>query len=182
MKASDVDIIMVSGLGDPDDAHWQSRWQARLSSARLLVQDNWHEPEREAWADRVAETVNAATRPVVLVAHSFGIPAVVNAIPKFTADVRGALFVAPPDLRNRKLKPKSLKAFGPYPRDPLPFPSITIASRTDPHSDFAVAEDIAAAWGSLFIDAGEAGHIDAKSGYGPWPEGSLTLAKLLSRL
>lgn len=182
MKASEADILFVPGMGDSGPEHWQTRWESRLSSARRVVQDDWKKPQRQAWADRVAETVNATARPVVLVAHSLGVPTVINAIPKFTADVRGALFVAPPDLQNRKLKPKSLKTFGPYPRDPLPFPSITIASRTDPHSDFAVSEDIAAAWGSLFIDAGEAGHINAESGYGPWPEGSLTLAKLLSRL
>ena len=58
--------------------------------------------------------------------------------------------------------------FGPYPRDPLPFPSIVIASRNDPFCDFDVAEDIAAAWGSLFIDAGQAGHLNSESGYGPW--------------
>ena len=67
--------------------------------------------------------------------------------------------------------------FGPYPREPLPFPSLTIASRNDPFCAFEVAEDIAAAWGSLFIDAGEAGHINADSGTGPgrkarWPSRS----------
>ena len=46
---------------------------------------------------------------------------------------------------------------------------------------FEVAEDIAGAWGSLFIDAGEAGHINAASGHGPWPEGSMTFASFLSR-
>jgi predicted alpha/beta hydrolase family esterase len=182
MKASQADILIVPGMGDSGPEHWQSRWESRLSTARRVVQEDWHKPEREAWAARVAEAVNAAARPVVLVAHSLGVPAVINAIPKFTGDVRGAFFVAPPDLMSRKLRPRSLKSFGPYPRDPLPFPSITIASRNDTYSDFAVAEDIAAAWGSLFIDAGDAGHINTESGYGPWPEGSLTFAKLLSRL
>ncbi len=72
--------------------------------------------------------------------------------------------------------------FGPYPRDPLPFPSVVIASRNDPYGAFEVAEDNAAAWGSLFIDAGESGHLNADSGHGPWPEGSMTFAKFLSQL
>ncbi|MET0575771.1 MAG: alpha/beta hydrolase, partial [Mesorhizobium sp.] len=59
---------------------------------------------------------------------------------------------------------------------------VVIASRNDPYSTFEVAEDIAAAWGSLFIDAGEAGHLNADSGHGPWPEGSMTFAHFLSRL
>ncbi len=63
--------------------------------------------------------------------------------------------------------------FGPYPRDPLPFPSIMIASRNDPFGEYAHAEDIANAWGSFLIDAGESGHINAESGHGhgrkaPW--------------
>lgn len=182
MKASEADILIVPGLGNSGPDHWQSRWQERLSTARRIDQDNWDKPERHAWSTRVAEAVNQTTRPVVLVAHSLGIPAVINAVPRFLADVRGALLVAPPDLESKKLKPHSLKTFGPYPRDPLPFPSITISSRSDPYCDYAVAEDLAAAWGSLFIDAGEAGHINSESGYGPWPEGSLAFAKLLSRL
>ncbi|MDQ2704188.1 MAG: alpha/beta hydrolase, partial [Pseudomonadota bacterium] len=78
--------------------------------------------------------------------------------------------------------PRHLMTFGPYPRDPLPFPSVVIASRNDPYGAFEVAEDNAAAWGSLFIDAGESGHLNADSGHGPWPEGSMTFAKFLSQL
>ena len=65
---------------------------------------------------------------------------------------------------------------------PLPFPSMTVASRNDPFSAYEVTEDIAAAWGSLLLDAGEAGHINSDSGYGPWPEGSIAFARFLSRL
>ncbi|AQT42752.1 hypothetical protein BBC0178_012850 [Bartonella apihabitans] len=72
--------------------------------------------------------------------------------------------------------------FGPYPRDRLPFPSIVIASRNDEYCDFAVAEDIAKDWGSLFIDAGEAGHINSASGYGPWPEGLMVFSQFLGKL
>ncbi|WP_274629214.1 RBBP9/YdeN family alpha/beta hydrolase [Arvimicrobium flavum] len=182
MKASEADIVIVPGLGNSGPDHWQSRWETRLSTARRVVQDDWLFPEREPWVSRVADTVNRAERPVVLVAHSLGVPTAINAIPKFETAVRGALFVAPPDLERPNLKPKMAKPFGPYSRDPLPFPSITIASRNDFYCDFAVAEELADAWGSLLVDAGEAGHIDAESGFGPWPEGSLMLAKLLSRL
>ena len=51
-----------------------------------------------------------------------------------------------------------------------------------PDVSYEVAEDIAAAWGSLFMDAGDAGHINAESGFGPWPEGSMTFAKFLQQL
>ena len=72
--------------------------------------------------------------------------------------------------------------FGPYPRDPLPFPSMVAASSNDPFCALDVAEDIAAAWGSVLVHAGEAGHINADSGYGPWPEGTMAFANFLTRL
>jgi len=182
MKVKDADILMVPGYTNAGSDHWQSRWQAKLSTARRVEQTEWSKPVREDWSARVAEAVNEAARPVVIVAHSLGIAATINAIPTFRNFVAGAFLVAPPDVANDKIKPKHLMTFGPYPRDPLPFPSITIASRNDPFCAFEVAEDIAAAWGSLFIDAGEAGHINADSGYGPWPEGSMAFAQFLSRL
>jgi predicted alpha/beta hydrolase family esterase len=31
------------------------------------------------------------------------------------------------------------------------------------------------------VNAGDPGHIDAESGYGPWPEGERLLAKVMAR-
>lgn len=182
MKVKDADILIVPGYTNSGPDHWQSRWEAKLSTARRVEQAEWSKPVREDWTATVAKAVNEAGKPVVLVAHSLGIPSVVQALPLFTKPVAGAFFVAPPDVANPKIRPKHLMTFGPYPRDPLPFPSITIASRNDPYCAFEVAEDIASAWGSLFIDAGEAGHLNSESGHGPWPEGSMTFAQFMSRL
>jgi len=182
MKVKDVDILIVPGYTNSGPDHWQTRWQNRLSTARRVEQAEWSKPVREDWVARVADAVNEAERPVVFVAHSLGIPSVVHAIPEFRNRVAGAFLVAPPDVTNPQIRPKHLMTFGPYPRDPLPFPSITVASRDDPFSSFEAAEDIAGAWGSLFIDAGASGHINSDSGHGPWPEGSMTFAGFLSRL
>ena len=140
MKVKDADILIVPGYTNSGSDHWQSRWQAKLSTARRVEQAEFRKP------------------------------------------VAGAFLVAPPDVANPAIRPKHLMTFVPYPREPLPFPSMTISSRNDPYCAFHVAEDIAAAWGSFFIDAGDAGHINADSGYGPWPEGSMAFAKFLSRL
>jgi predicted alpha/beta hydrolase family esterase len=182
MKVKDTDILFVPGYKNSGPEHWQSRWQERLSTARRVEQAEWTKPVREDWTARMAEAVNETERPVVVVAHSLGVPTVVQALARFRKPVRGAFFVAPPDVANEAVRPRHLMTFGPYPRDPLPFPSIVVASRNDPFCAFGVAEDIAAAWGSLFIDAGEAGHLDADSGYGPWPEGSMAFANFLARL
>lgn len=182
MKASEADILIVPGYTNSGPDHWQSRWQSKLSTARRVEQAEWSKPVRKDWTDKVARAVNKAGRPAVIVAHSLGVSAVVQAVPQFAKPVAGAFLVAPPDVANPEIRPRHLMTFGPYPRDPLPFPSLLIASRNDPFCAFEVAEDIAAAWGSLFIDAGEAGHLNADSGYGPWPEGSLTFARFMSRL
>ncbi|RYC12277.1 RBBP9/YdeN family alpha/beta hydrolase [Ciceribacter ferrooxidans] len=182
MKASDVDILIIPGYTNSGPDHWQSRWQAKLSTARRVEQAEWSKPVKEDWVDRVVEEVNASTRPVVLVAHSLGVATAIHAVPRFTGRIAGAFFVAPPDVANPQIRPKHLMTFGPYPRDPLPFPSITVASRNDPFGAFEQTEDIANAWGSLLLDAGECGHINAESGHGPWPEGTMVFAQFLARL
>ena len=182
MKAKDADILIIPGYTNSGPEHWQTRWETKLSTARRVEQAEWSKPVREDWIARVADAVNASDKPVVLVAHSLGVPTTIHAIPHFRKPVAGGFFVAPPDVANPEIRPKHLMTFGPYPRDPLPFPSMTVASRNDPFSAYEVTEDIATAWGSLLLDAGEAGHINADSGYGPWPEGSMAFAKFLSQL
>jgi uncharacterized protein len=182
MKVSDVEILIVPGYTNSGPDHWQSRWEQKLSTARRVEQTEWSKPVREDWVARVAQEVNAAQKPVVLVAHSLGVPTVIHALPLLKKPVAGAFFVAPPDVANPAIRPKHLMTFGPYPRDPLPFPSVTLASRNDPFGSFEHADDIAAAWGSMLLDAGESGHLNAESGHGPWPEGSMVFAQFLSQL
>ena len=182
MKVKDADILIVPGYTNSGPDHWQSRWQGKLSTARRVEQDEWSKPVREDWTARVANAVNEAERPVVIIAHSLGVSTVVHAVPDFRKPVAGAFLVAVPDVTNPAIRPKHLLTFGPYPRDPLPFPSIVVGSRNDPFSTYEVAEDTAAAWGSMFIDAGEAGHINSDAGFGPWPEGSMAFAQFLMKL
>ncbi|MEL6752066.1 MAG: alpha/beta hydrolase, partial [Pseudomonadota bacterium] len=42
--------------------------------------------------------------------------------------------------------------------------------------------DMANAWGAMLVDARESGHINSKSGHGPWPDGLMVLANFLSKL
>lgn len=182
MKVAQADILIVPGYTNSGPDHWQSRWQEKLSTARRVEQDAWSKPVREDWTARFADCVNESDKPVVVIAHSLGVATVVQALPALKKPIKGAFFVAPPEVENPKIRPRHLMTFGPYPRDPLPFPSIIVASRNDPFGSFEHAGDIANAWGSLLVDAGEAGHITAESGHGPWPEGTMVFARFLSRL
>lgn len=182
MKIKDAEILFVPGYTNSGPDHWQSRWQSRMRTARRVEQAAWSKPVRDEWVDRVRSEIENASRPVVLVAHSLGVAASVHAVAGGAGKVAGGFFVAPPDVANEKVRPKHLMTFGPYPRDPLPFPSFVIASRNDPFSSFEKAEDIADAWGSFLVDAGEAGHINSDSGHGPWPEGLLVFAEFMKRI
>ncbi len=183
MKTADCDILILPGYAGSEEEHWQARWAARLRTARIVAQDDWHRPDPAAWRARVVEAVAAASRPVVLIAHSLGVVAAVEAAPLFPAGrVRGALLVAFPDIEAGADLPESVRGFAPVPRDPLPFPSLLVASRTDPHCSYERAEDYAYAWGSALVDAGESGHINVASGHGPWPEGLMRLAGFLASL
>ncbi|MDO9417129.1 RBBP9/YdeN family alpha/beta hydrolase [Pararhizobium sp.] len=182
MKVSEADILIVPGYTNSGPDHWQSRWQSKLASARRVEQAEWAKPVRGDWVAQMAEHVNSATKPVVIVAHSLGVATAIHAIPHFRNKVAGAFFVAPPDVANASIRPKHLMTFGPYPRDPLPFPSMVVASRNDPFGTYEHADDMANAWGSLLVDAGESGHINADSGHGPWPEGTMVFAQFISRL
>ena len=182
MKVSETHILIVPGYTNSGPNHWQTRWERKLSTARRVEQAEWSKPVREDWVARMIEEVNAAEKPVVIVAHSLGVATAIHALPHCTRQIAGAFLVAPPDVANPNIRPKHLMTFGPYPRDPLPFPSIMVASRNDSFGSYEHAGDIANAWGSLLVDAGDAGHINTESGHGPWPEGSMVFAQFMSRL
>lgn len=182
MRISEADILILPGLGGSGPGHWQVRWAEKMSTAAIVEQADWHEPDPEDWADTIVKAVELARRPVVLVAHSLGCLAVARAANQLTdGKVRGAFLVAPPDLERSDM-PEEVRDFLPVPRDPLTFPSLLVASATDGYCALETAADLAGAWGSEFHNAGEAGHINIASGHGPWPEGLLMFTRLMQRL
>lgn len=182
MKAKDADILIVPGYGNSGPDHWQSRWQQRIPSARRVEQKEWAKPVLSDWIETLAAAVDEAEKPIVLVGHSLGVPTIVHALAHLRRKVAGAFLVAPPDVSDPKIRPKHFLTFGPYPRERLPFPTMVVASRNDHYSSYEAAEEIADAWGALLLDAGEAGHINVESGYGPWPEGTLAFAHFIAKL
>lgn len=191
MKTADVDILIVPGWSSSGHDHWQSRWERTLKTARRIEQESWLEPEREAWVGRIIETAVETTRPIVLVAHSLGVAAVAHVagrIPK--GFVSGAFLVAPADVDNAASWPETeglmldgnASGFAPLPLAPFPFPSVLIASSTDPYCTIDRAKTLADAWGATLVEAGDAGHINSASGHGPWPEGVLRFGSFLQTL
>lgn len=180
MKTKDADILIVPGYKGAGPDHWQSRWEAKITTARRVAMGDWHKPVFEEWKHNLLEAVKETTRPVILVGHSIGSQVIVQCADEYPKKIAGAFLVAPPNVENPRIRPKHLLTFGPARTDPLPFPSVTIASRNDHFCEFEVAEEMAASWGSLFMDAGESGHLNAESGHGPWPEGIMVFSRFLN--
>jgi predicted alpha/beta hydrolase family esterase len=182
MRVSDTAILIVPGLGNSGPDHWQSRWQARLSTARRVEQEDWERADRASWMGRLVDAANQSTRPAIIVAHSLGVLVTVHAAPQLAEHVVGAFLVGLSDWERSELLADIEHDFAPIPRAALPFPSVLVASRNDPYCDVGRALDFARAWGSDFVDAGESGHINTLSGHGPWPEGLMRLASFLSKM
>ncbi len=187
MKSSETDILIIAGHTGAGPDHWQTRLITKLKAARLVEQDDWLYGSLDIAITRIVNAVATAPKPVVFVGHSVGSVLVSHAIEALTAAkvverVKGAFLVTPPSEKSLADLHGIDARFQHIPRDPLPFPSVVVASSNDPYATLEDSADIALAWGSKLIEAGAAGHINKESGHGPWPEGMMSFAGFLSRL
>ncbi|GAB7105839.1 alpha/beta hydrolase [Streptomyces phaeofaciens JCM 4814] len=181
-------VVIVPGLRDHVEQHWQTLLADRLAEAGRtvrtvppLTQDGLCRQARVAALDTV---VSRIAGPVVLVAHSAGVITTVHWAQDHTADVRGALLATPPDFETPLPEgypaPGVLEENGwtPVPRAPLPFPSIVAASSDDPLGAVERVRELAGHWGSRWEELGAVGHLNPASGHGPWPRAEELLRRL----
>lgn len=164
-------VLILPGWQNSGPDHWQSRWQAGYGYERV-EQHDWMRPLRGDWAARLEDVLLQGREPVILVAHSLGCLLVASwaAHSCNTRLVKAALLVAPGDAERGELA-SILVSWSPVPMQALPFRSCLVGSRNDPYCTERRARQFAAAWGSRYVDYGMAGHINAESGLGDWPEG-----------
>ncbi len=172
-------VLVLPGWQGSGPEHWQMRW-ARRHGYSVVAQNNWMQPLRGDWMARLDESVIDAPGPVVLAAHSLGciLVAAWASVSRHTARVRGALLVAPGDTEAPELSHR-LPGWSPIVRQALPFKSILVGSQNDPYCSALRARALAQVWRSDWIDIGAAGHINADSSLGDWPEGHALLQTLL---
>jgi predicted alpha/beta hydrolase family esterase len=174
-------ILLLPGWQNSGPGHWQSRWQAAHGWPRL-DQDDWLWPRRGDWMAQLEDNLLADDRPALLVAHSLGchLVAAWAAHSQHTRRVAAALLAAPPDLERPDIPPQ-VAGWAPMQRRALPFASTAVLSADDPFCDAPRSLALAADWGSEIVSLGAAGHINADSGLGDWPEGIALLAALARR-
>jgi predicted alpha/beta hydrolase family esterase len=174
-------VLVLPGWKGSGPGHWQSRWE-HLHGHTRVDQHDWDRPLRGDWTARLEEVLlDLPGPPAVLVAHSLGclLVAAWASHSRNTSRVAGALLVAPPDVSTPTLQPV-LASWASLALQRLPFPSVVVASQDDPYGSLAHAGELAQAWGAHWVDVGCAGHLNADSGLGDWPEGHACLLKLLA--
>jgi predicted alpha/beta hydrolase family esterase len=171
-------ILLVPGLFNSGPDHWQSHWERTLSNIERVHQRDYDNPVCSEWIDTIQKAVEQNGDDVVLVGHSSGSIAIPHWARKFKGRVAGAMLVGPSDVEQPDF-PYQAAGFKPVPLDPLPFPSIVVASSEDPYVSLDRATYFASNWGSKLVNIGAAGHINTLSGHGPWPEGLEILKELL---
>jgi len=178
-------VVFVPGLRDHVAEHWQTLLAARIPRSVTVLPLTEDRLSRSARVEALDAVLSRIEGDVLLVAHSAGVLMVAHWALAPTRRIRGALLATPADVE-RPLPPgypefEDLKASGwiPIPRQPLPFPAIVAASRNDPLAEFEKIAGLAHAWGAELYDAGEVGHLNPASGYGPW-DGALPLIKRLA--
>lgn len=173
--------LILPGLGGSGPGHWQRHWVDDHPDAYLVEQDDWDRPHLDAWIAQVAATARFAPG-ALLVAHSLAGALVAQlALRHPRLDIAGALIVAPADVDDTSMSSAPIAGFGPMPLVRLPFPSIVVASRTDPYARFERSRTFADAWGARLVDLGDSGHINVASGFGRWPDGYRLAAELAGR-
>ena len=171
-------ILIVPGLRDHVDAHWQTllsiELRARHRKVCVVPPMGRTDLDCGARVRAIERHAQAIDGPLVLVAHSGGCVMVAHWAQQTTRAVHGALLATPPDFEQPMPDGyptlDALRDHGwlPVPRAPLPFPSVVAASRDDPLGRFERIEQLARDWNSRFVDLGCVGHLNPASGYGRW--------------
>src|SRR5262245_32071245 len=119
----------------------------------------------KARVDAIEREVESINGPIVLVAHSGGVIAVIHWARQTQRAVRGALLATPADFEQPladgypSMEALADNGWLPVPRGALPFGTIVAASRNDPLASYPCVAALARAWGSRLVDLGEVGHL-----------------------
>lgn len=166
-----INYLIVPGLGNSGEEHWQTYFEKSGDHFRRIVQQEWDAPDCNDWISTIEEQLKSFDlSTVVLIGHSLGCVTIAHWAEKYNGKIKGALLVAPSDLE-APVYDFPATGFAPIPVSKIGFKTIVVASADDPWVSLERAKYFANNWGSDFINIGNAGHINAAAGYGPWQQG-----------
>jgi predicted alpha/beta hydrolase family esterase len=169
-------VLIVPGLRDHVEAHWQTLLAAQLPQVRSVPPMGREDLDCAKRVQAIEAAMAAIDGPVVLVAHSGGCVMVAHwaHTSAHAHRVVGALLATPPDFDQAMPEGyptlTALQAGGwlAVPRKPLPFRSLVATSDNDPLASRDSVQALAKDWGSEMVDLGAVGHLNPASGYGEW--------------
>lgn len=168
--------LIVPGLNNSDEKHWQSFWQKSLQNTSRVQQRDWDHPQRDEWVKTLGDTIQKLNDDTIIVAHSLGVATTVIYLTqnqgKIPSHIKGAFLVSPSDVDNIEV----IKHFTPMPLEKLTIPACVVASENDPFVSMERAEFFASAWGVKLFNAGKLGHINSASDLREWELGRAFLA------
>ena len=180
-------LLIVPGLRDHVEDHWQTHLERKLSSVRKVVTVPPLEADKLSRSARVAaiqRTIETIDGPILAVAHSAGVVMLVHWANEHGGTLQGALLATPPDFESPlpegypTLDVLQANGWLPVPRQALPFRSVVAASTNDPLASFERVSRMANDWGSELVDLGAAGHLNPASGFGEWPRAEQLIRSL----
>ena len=172
-------VLVLPGIGNSGPQHWQTLWALRHSDWQRVNLGNWDRPVCDDWVRALDVAVRACPSPPMLVAHSLACLLVAHWAHRSAIVPKNALLVAVPDPKTARF-PATARGFAAVPMAPFAFRSLVVASANDSFGSLAHAKHCAIAWGSIFVDIGQAGHINADSGHGEWEEGYALLQQFIA--
>lgn len=177
-----MDVLVLAGLWNSGPAHWQTLWEKEHPEWVRVAHMDWETPKAEEWVADLEAAIAKCKQPPVLVAHSLGCSLVTRwAASGSRLKVAGAVLVAPSDT-DAPSYPEGTTGFKPMQLSRLPFPTLVVASSDDQYVHPQRARQFALAWGSEYLEIGNAGHINGDAGYGRWPEGEQLVLDFVSRV
>jgi uncharacterized protein len=172
-----TNYFIVPGLGNSGEEHWQTYFETKGSNFVRINQKEWDSPNCEDWIQTIDATLtDIDLSTVVLIGHSLACCTIAHWAKRYGKKIKGALLVAPSDLDAPNYNFPTV-GFSPTPVDKIPFKTIVVASTNDEWVSFERAQYFTTNWGSDMVNIGEAGHINAASGFGKWDEGFKLLEK-----
>ncbi len=175
-----IQHFIIPGLGNSGPEHWQTWFEKSGNNFTRIQQQEWDAPACPDWVNTIDKTVSGYDlSSVILIGHSLGCSTIAHWALQTGKIIKGAMLVAPSDIES-PVYDFPATGFAPVPLSRIPFKTIVVASDDDPWVSTARAKYFAGCWGSEFISIGNAGHINAGSGYGTWPEG-LSILKTLEQ-
>jgi uncharacterized protein len=171
-------MLILPGLGNSGEKHWQTVWEQMNPSFIRVNQADWETPVCEDWIKVIDDKIQAIGHEnIILIGHSLACSTIGYWAKKYKTKIKGALLVAPSDTEADSY-PIGTNGFMPMPTEKLPFKTITVTSDNDFYVSLERAKFFAENWRSKLVVVNNLGHINGDSNLGAWQFGLELLKEL----